>query len=499
MVQFPLTFHPSFLSNLNFTMLCLLLAPEFSSGSSFRTIRNAVRRNTVVSIKKCCSTFLAQRRCRPEQTLGSSTIHRNAWRNIQGGMAFTSEEDNPENDGDVSPKVEKSKSKKKKKKCSDVDQKKSSTSFTDRSEIQKAMKRTADVADILGQEIRNRRDVLLSDPISLYYDSSMSSLGYAIGMSVTSTDGGDSSRNQLMDDEKSALKNEQQNSRRAKLENYFFKSHNGLYLIQTLSSLLTSLLGVWCCTLVFRTTMTSNSQPGSSIATSGAVPFILMRRCILTAMAKHIAGFAAMILLSAAQIRTMGLFQTRMRMRLILTSPEEGPIAQYLFYCALLLVWTRPEKNSLIPWYFSHLPLVLCLLGPILVRELVHVAWVISDVIVILSFGQTGGSAVLVQSFHRVIATVFNAWMSLIVGAAIWNNSDSAARQRILSGLVSRVSFVMEVATGSLLLLDTMRKCADYTLLIPGSQRPLLIDVIKGIFCVRLYLNYLHLKMQKQS
>jgi len=497
MVQFPLTSHQTIICNLNFAVLCLLLAPDFSSGSSFRTIRNGVRRNTVVSTKKCFSTFLSQRRSRPELRLRSSTIHSNAWRNIQGGMTSASEEDNPENDGDVSPKVEKSKSKKKKKKSSD--QKKSSTSSSDRSEIQKAMKKTADVADILGQEIRNRRDILLSDPISLYYDSSMSSLGYAIGMSVTSTDGGDSPQNQLTDDEIIASENEQQNSRRAKLENYFFKSHNGLYLIQTLSSLLTSLLGIWCCTLVFRTTTTSRSQPGTSTATSGAVPFILMRRCILTAMAKHIAGFAAMILLSAAQIRTIGLFQTRKRMRLILTSPEEGPIAQYLFYCALLLVWTRPEKNSIIPWYFSHFPLVLCLLGPILVRELVHFAWVISDVMVILSFGQTGGAAGLVQSFHRVIATVFNAWMSLIVEAAVWSNSDSAARQRILSRLVSRVSLVMEVATGSLLLLDTMRKCADYSLIIPGSQRPPLIDVIKGIFCVRLYLNYLHLKMQKQS
>lgn len=398
---------------------------------------------------------------------------------------------------EASETVELKKKKKKKKSKLSHDNVKQTAN---KKEIQKAMAKTADVADILGQEIRNRRDILLSDPVSLYYDASMSSLGHALGMSVPAEYNEFLSQRQKQDsDEATALEYPSQDIRRIKLENYFFKSHSGLYLIQTLSSLLASVLGTWCVTLVLRKAVISSSrQPIASAATTDTLPFVLMRRCFLTAMSKYIAGFCAIILLSAAQIRSIGLYRTRTRMKKIFTSPEEGPIAQYLFYCAILLVWTRPRKDSFMPWYMSHFPLVICLLGPILIREIIHVAWVISDVMVILSLGQKQGVGYIIHVLHSTFAAVFNGWMRLLVGADTWNNSDSVARQRLLSVFLMRFSILMELCTGCLILLDTLRKCGDYGLIIPGSQRPPLMDVVKGVFCSRLYINYLQLKVQQQ-
>jgi hypothetical protein len=198
--------------------------------------------------------------------------------------------------------------------------------------------------------------------------------------------------------------------RRVKLENYFFKSHCGLYWIQTLSSLLASVLGTWSVSIALRQAMVHQSS--SSAISNCALPFVLMRRCLLTALSKYVTGFGAIILSSAAQIRSIGLHRTRTRIRKILTSTEEEAIAQYLFYCAILLVWTRPPKDyNILPWYMRHVPLVTSLLGAILLRKTAHVAWVISDIMVIISRGQKHGAGFLIHLLHSSFAAVFNGWM----------------------------------------------------------------------------------------
>ncbi len=418
------------------------------------------------------------------------------WMSLRGGMTSSIEEEGHEGklgSKNVESLTDKKKMKKKKSKPRKANVK---GRTANKKEIQKAMAKTTDVADILGQEIRNRRDILLSDPVNLYYDASMSSLGYALGMSVP-PDYNElpSQRNEEEDGKTMEANDSYQDRRRVKLENYFFKSHCGLYWIQTLSSLLASVLGTWSVSIVLRQAMVSQS----SALSNGALPFVLMRRCFLTALSKYITGFGAIILLSAAQIRSIGLHRTRTRIRKILTSTEEGAIAQYLFYCAILLVWTRPQKDyNILPWYMSHVPLVTCLLGPILLREIVHVAWVISDIMVIISRGQKHGAGFLIHLLHSSFAAVFNGWMRLLVGSDMWSKADSLTRQRLLSVLAMRLSLLMELCTGCLILLDTLRKFADYCLIIPGSQRPPLIDVVKGVFCSRLYIHYLQLKLQRQ-
>jgi len=117
---------------------------------------------------------------------------------------------------------------------------------------------------------------------------------------------------------------------------------------------------------------------------------------------------------------------------------------------------------------------------------------------VIISRGQKHGAGFLIHLLHSSFAAVFNGWMRLLVGSDIWSKADSLTRQRLLSVLAMRLSLLMELCTGCLILLDTLRKFADYCLIIPGSQRPPLMDVVKGVFCSRLYLHYLQLKLQRQ-
>lgn len=426
-----------------------------------------------------------------------------AWINLRGGMTspIETEEEHGGKEGRSKNMVSQTDKRKKKKQKSGVPRSANVKRQTaNKKEIQKAMAKTTDVADILGQEIRNRRDILLSDPVNLYYDASMSSLGYALGMSVPANY--NELPRQRNEEEEEAMitaadDSPHQDRRRVQLEHYFFKSHSGLYWLQTLSSLLTSILGTWSYSIVLRQSMVSKSS--SNTSSSGSLPFVLMRRCFLTALSKYVAGFGAMILLSAAQIRSIGLYRTRTRIRRILTSNEEGAIAQYLFYCAILLLWTRPQKDyNILPWYMSHVPLVTCLLGPILLREMVHVAWVVSDIMVITSRGQKQGAGFLIHLLHSSLATIFNGWMRILVGSDIWSKADLVTRQRLLSVLAMRLSLLMELCTGCLILLDTMRKFADYCLIIPGSQRPPLLDVVKGVFCSRLYIHYLQLKVQRQ-
>jgi len=469
---------------------CLLLFFELISGG-----RCSISNSNVAAFKTLSTRHVDTTDCQLRPSFIRNT---GVWMNLRGGMTSSIEEEDQEREVEsknVESQTDKKKMKKKKSKPRSASVKRRTAN---KKEIQKAMAKTTDVADILGQEIRNRRDILLSDPVNLYYDASMSSLGYALGMSVPAYYNElPRQRNEEEDGKIMVDDDSYQDRRRVKLENYFFKSHCGLYWIQTLSSLLASVLGTWSVSIVLRQAMVPQSS--SSAISNGALPFVLMRRCLLTALSKYVTGFGAIILLSAAQIRSIGLHRTRTRIRKILTSTEEGAIAQYLFYCAILLVWTRPPKDyNILPWYMSHVPLVTSLLGPILLREIVHVAWVISDIMVIISRGQKHGAGFLIHLLHSSFAAVFNGWMRLLVGSDIWSKADSLTRQRLLSVLAMRLSLLMELCTGCLILLDTLRKFADYCLIIPGSQRPPLMDVVKGVFCSRLYLHYLQLKLQRQ-
>jgi hypothetical protein len=58
-----------------------------------------------------------------------------------------------------------------------------------------------------------------------------------------------------------------------------------------------------------------------------------------------------------------------------------------------------------------HVPLVTSLLGAILLRKTAHVAWVISDIMVIISRGQKHGAGFLIHLLHSSFAAVFNGWM----------------------------------------------------------------------------------------
>jgi hypothetical protein len=86
--------------------------------------------------------------------------------------------------------------------------------------------------------------------------------------------------------------------------------------------------------------------------------------------------------------------------------------------------------------------------------------------------------------------------MSILVTPNVWRTADAATRQEILAKLTSRTSLILELCVGVLLSLDALMSCWEFAFR-PVAQRPSLTDVVKRIFCARLYLNFLWVRRQK--
>jgi len=307
----------------------------------------------------------------------------------------------------------------------------------------------------------------------------------------------------------------------AVLANYFLQSHGGAHGVQSLLSLLSVLAGLGALFL-----------PPPVVAADGVVPtgtrawikLILLRRCLLCALAKHAAGLVAVTALSARRIPAVGLQQTRKRIEALALDP----VAQYLFYCALLLVWAPSLMASTgavavaagkkaskaatsaatasgivapkIPWWFdgktTSFYSTLCLLGPILLREVVSTAWVVSDVFVILaSSGGADGSEPFLLSAAR---GSIDALLNLLFTTSRWKDADAAARQKLLAKLVAKASLFFEILTGFIIAYDGVRALSDYTLS-PVGARPTTLSVAKRIMCAFLYFNFLMVRRKKIS
>jgi hypothetical protein len=236
----------------------------------------------------------------------------------------------------------------------------------------------------------------------------------------------------------------------------------------------------------------------------------LLQQTLLVAMTKHASGIIGAINLGAHQIPRAGIRDARRRIELV----ASDPVGQYLFYCSLLAVWigwfggggngtgrmgeyvskvkgdvisimnaaaitttTTTAADSTIteptvqllnalahhppPWFLcqsstygiGHIVPFL-ILGPILLREVISVMWVCSDVLTLLSASTSGMTGAILSRVLTTSSTAMDVFMSTLISWERWRDADSFQRQRTLSLLVSRISLLLELAVGVVLLVD---------------------------------------------
>lgn len=342
-----------------------------------------------------------------------------------------------------------------------------------------------DPAKMMGDAIRARSAELLQDDLTMTRDANgggggrggtmFTSLSYAIGTS-----------DQLHHEEEGGGVEPPAS---AVIANYFLKSHGGVHGVQSITSLLSILFG-------FGTYLTPKTNLGLKSR--------LMQRSLICAFAKHLSGFLGAATISAGSIPDIGWKRTRMAIENLALDP----VAQYLFYCALLIVWSNNNTNKSIvkgdimsalsfPWWLKDdkwRPLCLtCILTPILLREVVNTIWVLSDVMVLYHSAKSPDSSPAVLNTGKALLDVL---MSLLVTPQVWRHANGAQRQRILAKLVGKVSLGFEVGMCLLLLYDAMRAFVDFSIA-PMASRPSLLSVAKRILCARLMVNFILVRRRK--
>jgi hypothetical protein len=361
------------------------------------------------------------------------------------------------------PAHKKTKTKKRSKK------KKTTTTTTLETEtISKAL-HEKDAAGALGDAIRARADQWRQSPLLDRIDTSVSSVGWALGASDHHSA---SSANETTNAEEVAAGVEATTT--SVVAHYFLKSHGGAHAVQSLCSLLATLSGL------------------GAVVFPRAYSLVLLRRCMIFAMTKHLAGILAACVLTARAIPEIGLTQARQRLEDLV----QDPVAQYVFYSACILFWLPAQWSDPPLWWQGYPVLSLLFTGPILLREVVSTVLVISDVLLLWAYSNKAGdetSGALVGLLH-MSQSVINAGMSLLVTPSTWRSADSLQRQAILARLVSRASLALEVLVGLVLVADALLQA---TALGFSAQRPRLSSVLKSMVCARLYLNFLWTRRRK--
>eukprot|EP00547_Thalassionema_nitzschioides_P001585 CAMPEP_0194209000 /NCGR_PEP_ID=MMETSP0156-20130528/7283_1 /TAXON_ID=33649 /ORGANISM="Thalassionema nitzschioides, Strain L26-B" /LENGTH=449 /DNA_ID=CAMNT_0038936083 /DNA_START=93 /DNA_END=1442 /DNA_ORIENTATION=- len=321
--------------------------------------------------------------------------------------------------------------------------------------IQEALKEK-DSAKALGDAVRSRAsDWLQDDPKLLGIDSAVSSVGFAVG---TSDDGGgvEAAPNSV-------------------LAHYFLKSHGGAHALQTVCSFLCVAFSI-----------------GAILVPPRDLQIVLMKRACLFAMMKHLAGLLAATGLTAQAIPRIGLSKARQWMEKL----ARDPVSQYAFYSAVILVWLSASTASTTEQWFRSVPVIgrhisILLMGPLLIREVISCAFVISDILLLLETSSEGKATIV---WAKTCQSIVNAFMSLLITPTAWRTSSALQRQEILASLTSKTSLAMELITGLLLGIDMFMALWQFTVLNP---RPSIWSVGQRIMCARLYLNFLWIRRTK--
>ena len=287
----------------------------------------------------------------------------------------------------------------------------------------------------------------------------------------------------------------------------------------------------------------------------------LLQQTLFIAMTKHVSAIVGAVLLGARSIPQLGLRNARRH----LEGVAADPVGQYLFYCSLLVVWlgwfggggsggggssefVSQLRRSVIsiqntaaataaaataataegngnqevetisqlfnvltqsspPWFLSqsnyHLGSIIpmIILGPILLREVISIIWVVSDVLT-LAFTSSGGiTGKFCQGILSTMRSILDTFMSIIIPIDQWKKADSFQRQQTLAKLVSQTSLVLELIVGVVLFGDAIQAFWGYSFGggsggVVGTRLPLKI-VAGKIACAHLYINFLLSRRKK--
>eukprot|EP00985_Skeletonema_marinoi_P015955 scaffold8424_cov296-Skeletonema_marinoi.AAC.2 len=279
----------------------------------------------------------------------------------------------------------------------------------------------------------------------------------------------------------------------------------------------------------------------------------LLQQTLLLAMAKHVSALVGAVILGAQRIPTLGIRNARRHLELVAVDP----VGQYLFYCSILVVWlgwfgggnggasgvefVSGLRRSVIsiqntasaavaggaenaeveamsqlldvlsqsspPWFLSQshggaiIPIIM--LTPILLREVISIIWVVSDVLS-LAFTTSGGiTGKFCQGILSTARSILDAFMSIVISSDQWRKADSFQRQRTLARLVSQISLVLEVIVGAVLFGDAIQAFWGFSFgggatsgAMVGTRLPLKI-VVGKMACAHLYINFLLSRRRK--
>jgi len=358
-----------------------------------------------------------------------------------------------------------------------------------------------------------------------------------------------------------------QPSTSAVIANYFLKTHGGTHLLQCVLSLLASVLGMACLVLppfpsaaALVAATASNNNNNNKVASVTSVQLSkrilnsttkhqLLQQTLLLAMAKHVSALVGAVILGAQRIPTLGIRNARRH----LESVAVDPVGQYLFYCSILVVWlgwfggasgvefVSGLRRSVIsiqntasaavaggaenaeveamsqlldvlsqsspPWFLSQSHggaiISIIMLTPILLREVISIIWVVSDVLS-LAFTTSGGiTGKFCQGILSTARSILDAFMSIVISSDQWRKADSFQRQRTLARLVSQISLVLEVIVGAVLFGDAIQAFWGFSFgggatsgAVVGTRLPLKI-VVGKMACAHLYINFLLSRRRK--
>lgn len=254
--------------------------------------------------------------------------------------------------------------------------------------------------------------------------------------------------------------------------NYFLKSHGGVHGLQFVCSFLATISGL-----------------GFLRFKSSPQGLTMLQRTLIFAMIKHVSGVLGAAFIAAKAIPKIGLSNAKQWMEKLVLDP----VSQYVFFTALVLVWLPSALKLDSCWWWGKTPLTLVLVGPILIREIISNALVLSDVLVLLHIS---GDSELVDSVLKVANSTVNAVMSLLVSARTWRAADPSKRQAILANLVSQTSLGMEFGVGLLMLADTMHALSKFAFA-SGLLRPSFPEILSKLLCIRLYIHFLWIRRRK--
>lgn len=440
---------------------------------------------------------------------------------VRGGSGSSSSSIAADGDNTATKTTTTKKRKKKKKRSTKTNLTQSSTQEEDKKAISDAMKENSNVGEYLSGAIRKRKDILREEMKMSSernqqeqsgeefneIDASLISLGVSMGTSSYSYPHSKSERQNTDNNTNKIDGGGVEASKTSILANYFLQSHGGAYVFQCIASLLSVLFG-----------LSSFLIPLSPSALS--LKTTLLKKCLLFALTKHFSGLVAASFLSAKQIPQIGLFRTRKKIHAM----ARDPVAQYLFYCALLLFWISSsvvDGTSLEVLVHKsnnkyNKLLHLNMLGPILIREIIHLSWVLWDVVTILGLPSDDDeeSSALLQvltPFIKVMGTSVDAFMSLLFTPDVWRGTSTSTtsgkqqeqgmmikRQRLMAKLVSRISLLMEIFCGIAIIFDALMKTIHFTILNPrDDKRPNIMTLFKSVLCARLYFNFLVVRQRK--